>query len=176
MRHISIPAAVVALLCFASCKKAKVVEFDLQYQSSFQIVGSSQAGENFFQSTPDIATNTAQKFTDNNTSAELVDSAFITLLRLTITFPSAENFDLVDTIGASLTAAGLTELKVVPDAAHANDASKIYTFATTKVNIKEFIKGTAFKARFYLSLDENPLNNITIDVELEATVYARENE
>jgi hypothetical protein len=108
-----------------------------------------------------------------NTTADLVDSAHITQLELTITSPALENFDLIDTIRAYLFD-GVNEVQVAIDQPHVDDGAKTITFQANHVDVKEFVKLDMFKCRFWISLDENPLNNISITVDVTFKVYAKE--
>lgn len=177
MKYFTIPLAAVALLALSSCKgKVKAIEFDLVCQGNFQIVGSAQAGQSFFQSTGDITTNSASTFTTKNTAADRIDSAVITTLKLTITSPALEDFDLIEWVLASLTGTGLTELSVASDQPHTDNASKTLTFSAGSVDVKEFVKLDKFRARFSIKLDQDPLNNVSITVDITFKVFARENE
>lgn len=178
MKRFTFSLAAIVLLGFTSCKKnPPTVDFDIVCpQATFTIVGSAQPPENHDLTTGDITTNSADRFTANNTSADRVDSAFITKLEIKITSPPLEDFNLLDSIIASIEGAGLTKTEIARDVPHTNDNSKTITFSPGKVDVKEFVKLDKVKLWFWCSLDEDPLNNVTISVDVTFTVYARENE
>jgi len=174
------------VLGFTSCKKKdepdpgpqpKTVSFDLTYSSQMQISGSSQPHDQEFAiSTPNISTNSAAEFTSHNTSADRVDSAYITNYNLTIKFPTTQTFDLLRWIRSYIESEGSSDFLVQDIDTFMDNGSKVLSFVLPKANFKEAIKKDNIKAKCVIKLDQGPMDNVTIDVDLGFKVYARENQ
>lgn len=174
MRQVII-ALLAATVLLPACKKVKSIEFDLNYQTLITIQGSAMAPQEFSISSSDIITDSDAEFASRNTSAERVDSARVTNLKLTIQAPPSQDFDLLAFIRANLTAAGLSQMQIASIDPYGDGGSKVITFSASG-DVKEFIKKDKFQTRFDVKLDEDPDGNVTIQVEITVRVYARENE
>src|SRR4051812_10079822 len=87
---------VILVLSLFGCSKVdELLTFFISDQTSFRIESSSPLDLPFEIATPDVTTNSSQKFQNNNTSASKVKDVKLEEMRLTVTNPAGKNFNFL---------------------------------------------------------------------------------
>ncbi len=92
-------AVVVVAMVLVNCKKVDdLLTFTISDQVAITIPPSSPLNLPFEIATPDVTTNSNQKFANNNTQASLVKDVKLQEVKLTITAPSGKTFSFLKSI------------------------------------------------------------------------------
>lgn len=165
---------IIALTMFASCDEiAKLIEFDLDYDSSVVIPSSTVISLPISLQTPSIQTNSASTFESNGTRADLVDKIRLSSMNLTITSPTDGDFGFLEEIELYISADGQTERLIASATDIGENVGKTITLDTEDTNLKAYIVQDDFQLRFSTVTDETIEQDHHIDIRSVFTVSAK---
>lgn len=172
MRKIYLNTIIAFVLLFAnqSCKLIdKLTQFDVPYTTNFTIPATSVIAlpipiPNIVQPTT-LSTNSTQTFANNNTKADLLEKVQLKKLTLTITNPSGQKFDFLQSADIYISADGLAELKVasisnIDDATVGNSID----MTTATDDLKEYLKKDVITIRVAATADKTTTSDIQVKV------------
>lgn len=96
-----------------SCKKIEqLLSFTITNETDFTVNSSSPVNLPASINTPDVATNSSQEFSNNNTKANLVKEIKLQSLKLNITDPTGQNFDFLKSVKIFISTNGSDEIEL----------------------------------------------------------------
>jgi len=174
---------IIALLLFSltqvgsSCKKLReLTRFKLTNTSYATVPGGGIVNLPIQIFTPDIETNSAQEFETNQTEANLVRSAFLEKLTLTIYDPNEANFDFLRSLEVFISAENQEEksIAVITDIPQTGLQSLSMT-TNSAVDLKEYVKGDSYSLRIQATTRAVPSSDVTVRLnsvfDIEAKIF-----
>jgi hypothetical protein len=149
----------------------QATEFDISYSTSLSVPSNTMSlNVPIDFTTPDVPTQSNQKFLDNKTAAELVDEIKFTKFNISA---GGGNLDFLKSLSIYVKASGVGEQLVATKNPVPTGASSI-SLDLTDVNIKTFIIQPNIQFRVTVTIDGSTLNgqNLSLDetVHVKATV------
>ncbi|MFP3860726.1 MAG: hypothetical protein ACLFUW_07880 [Bacteroidales bacterium] len=162
MRKLILVAIVFSL---TTCEHLdEMTEFDLDYETSFTIPGTLAIDTPFSISTPEIETNTSQEFSQNNTSADLIEEITLTGLNMTISSPQDSDFSFLNDIEVYLGADGMNDTLIASRNSIPDDVGSTLELQTTSVDLKEYLLKDSFQVKVTVTTDETINQDHEIDL------------
>ncbi len=135
----------VLLLFIIGCKKVdKFTQFNLPYNDDIIIPKSTAISLPFNIFTPEIKSNSESQFAVNDTRKDLVESIFLTKLKLTLNQPETETFDFLKQVELSIDAEGLGEKLVAWSYDIPQNIGNELELVLTESDLQEYIKKDEF--------------------------------
>lgn len=156
-------------LSSAGCKALKkLTQFRINQSTEFSIPSTLLVNVPVSLPSPEITTNSAQTFSNNNTNADLIESVKLEEMKLTITAPAGKSFSFLKDIQLYLSAPGLQEVLV---------AEKLNVTSTTgellldvkDLELKEYLKQDKISLRSQVVTDE--LITQTVEVKADSRFF-----
>ncbi len=159
-----------SVLSFSSCNQLdKLTQFDMSYESSVTIPSTAGVDLPFNLFTPDITTNSEQKFSVNNTKKDLIDEISLKSMELQITAPGDGTFSFLKSVDIYIKADGLSELKIAWKDNIDTSAGNLIQLDTSNDNLKDYILKDSFSLRVQTVTDE--LINQDYDIKVTSTFH-----
>jgi hypothetical protein len=172
MKKIIIFCAVAIFVCVLNgCKLIdKLTKFDVDYSTSIVIPQTVIPIQVLNINTPDITTNSEQTFSNNNTAADRIESVILKRLTLTITSPSGQKFDFLESAAVFISADGLSEIQVA-SISDIDDATvgSVIEMNPSGQDLKEYIKKSKIKLRVTTTTDK--VISQDVHVKVDATFF-----
>ncbi len=130
-----------------SCKELdELLTFTITDQVGFTIESTSPLDLPLNIPTPDVTTNSQQKFENNNTTAALVKDIRMDNLTLTITDPTGKTFSFLKSIHLYISTNNSDEIEL---AYHDNVPADVSTVAliTTSEKLDAYVKSSSYRLR-----------------------------
>ena len=168
-------ALIAIVVVLNSCKLLdKLTQFNVDYSTTFTIPPSSLLGGigvplNVPGSSADqVTTNSAQTFSNNNTSADHIKSVNLKTLKLTITSPSGKKFDFLKSAILYISADGLPKIQVA-SIDNIDDATVGNTINLTPVtaDLKDYLIKSTYTVSETVTTSQNNTDNV--DIKADAT-------
>ena len=137
--------AVVLFALISGCNKAGV-NFLISNQADFRIESSSPLNLPFEMGTPDVTTNSAQEFQNNNTATNLIKEVKLEELKLTITSPSGKTFSFLKSVQIFISTNSSDEIELASLDNIATTATSI-SLTTSTQNLEKYVKASSYKLR-----------------------------
>ena len=102
----------IVLLAVLLCSCKKLTEFTITNTSNFMVNSTTSVNTPITILTPPVTTNSQYAFSSNQTDANHVKQITLQQLSLTITNPTGQNFDFLQSVKLSISASGLTDQEV----------------------------------------------------------------
>ncbi|MDB5228147.1 MAG: hypothetical protein JWN78_2340 [Bacteroidota bacterium] len=148
---ISFYVIIAFVISLGSCKLIdKLTQFNVDYSTNFTIPPTAVTGLPIdLNLTPsEVNTNSAQTFSDNNTSGDHIKEVMLKKLTLTITSPAGRKFDFLKSASIYLSASGLPEVLVASiDNINAATVGSSIELTPTSQDLKAYLIKPAFTIR-----------------------------
>ena len=168
------------LMCLAlfsaivACEKLdELTTFNIKNETEVSIPSQSGLNIPIILRSPEVKTSSEQTFKNNNTRADLVETAHLSELLLTITAPEGQNFNFLNEISLYIKDdEGNEELiafrKSIPE-----DGSQVLSLETTSTNLKPYIQKEAFSLRTEVKTDQIVNHQVDIKINMTFRVKAK---
>lgn len=156
---------------FFSCEEAEdLLTFTIENEASITIPKSTPVNTPFDIQTPDIETNSNEKFENNNTSADKVKDVILKNMTLTITSPQEKTFNFLKSIELYISSNADNEI-LLAEKNNIPEGVQELTMNTTDQKLDEYIKAESYNLRTKYVTDEVLDENVDIlaDMEFEVT-------
>lgn len=148
MKFLKVLVILAALIPFTSCEKVdEFTMFDMDFSSSIVVPSSSGLNLPFDLFTPDMETNSEAQFGVENTNKELIEEITLTEMKLTLTAPSDQRFDFLESLTIYINADGLSELEIASVTDIPETIGTELVLTPTGNDLKEYIKKDKFTIR-----------------------------
>lgn len=152
-----------ALFMLTACKK-KLTQFYIKYNSTVTVQSTFGQFVPFNMNTPEMTTESEQKFEVNNTSKDRIRSIFLNDLVLTITSPNNEDFSFLNAVEVFISSPLHTEQKVASKVNISNSVGVQLVCDVEDLDLQNYIKDESFTLRLKTTTDETLSQNVEIDV------------
>jgi hypothetical protein len=162
----------VVFISLCQCSKVnELLTFFISDQTTLRIENTAPVNLPFEVPTPEISTNSNQKFENNHTSANLVKDIKLNELRLTITNPVNKTFSFLKSIQVYISTTQNDEILL---AHHDNVPADVSMIAliTTQEKLDHYIKSDSYKLRTKIITRETFTQAIDVQVDLKFKVTA----
>jgi hypothetical protein len=149
--------AIITLLgasLFACEQVDELTQFEMDYSTSFTIPGTIGMDIPIDLRTPEIQTNTTEKFSGQDTREDLVEEIVLREMNLSIESPSNGDFSFLNGLTIFLSAEGMEEVKVAWKDSIPEDAGSNLQLKTASADLKEYIFKDQFQLRVQSQTDE----------------------
>ena len=167
-RHI----CVVALVLLQGCNDmSDLLSFQLSDTTSFTIQSTSPLSLPFEVATPDVTTNSTQRFQNHNTKAELIRDVKLKEVALTITEPADKTFSFLKSIHIYISTDDLEEIEL----AFLEDietTSNHIVLAPVEHKLDQYIKSRSYKLRTEVVTRETFTQDIEVKADITFSVMA----
>lgn len=128
--------------------------FTIEYEQEAKI--SSNVGINlpFNVMTPDMETNAEQRFENEDTKKEFIESIFLEELTLTIFDPEGEDFSFLEEISIFMRTDNLEEVMIASKKPVPSSSSNTLQLDCTEQDLQQYIKEESFTLRLNAVTDE----------------------
>lgn len=167
--------AIILLILIAvstGCKDIdELLTFTISDQTTFTVESASPLNLPLEIATPDVTTNSSQKFENNNTTASLVKDVKLEELRLTIISPSGKTFSFLESVHLYISTGpddeiALAHIEEVPAGVSA------ITLITTTEKLDKYVKASSYKLRTSVVTRETLTEAVDIRTDLKFKVTA----
>ena len=160
------PIFAAALVLLLGCNDvADLLSFQLSDTTTFRIESATPLSLPYEVATPDITTNSTQRFQNHNTNAELVRDVKLKEVMLTITDPSDKNFRFLKSIHLYISTDALEEIELA-FLEDINTTSNRLMLAPVEHKLDEYVKSPSYRLRTEVVTRET----FTQDVEVQADI------
>lgn len=150
-----IPITLLLFLSFASCEQVdELTQFEMDYTTSFTIPGTLGMDVPIDLQTPEIQTNSTEKFSGQDTREDLVEEIVLQNMNLSIQSPSDGDFSFLNGLTIYLSAEGMEEIKVAWKDSIPEDPGSTLELETATADLKEYIFKDQFQLRIQSRTDE----------------------
>jgi len=153
----------LAVFMLTSCKK-KLTQFYIKYNSTVTVPSTFGQFVPFSVNTPEMTTESEQKFEVNNTSKDRIRSIYLNDLVLTITSPSNEDFSFLNEVEVFISSPLHNEQQVASKLSIDNSIGAQLVCDVQDVDLQNYIKDENFTLRLKTITDETIAQNVDIDV------------
>lgn len=156
----------VMMLLFLSCEDEldKLTMFDIDNSTSFSIPATTIIDSPIAINTPEIESNSNNDFENNNSRKELIESAKLTRLQLTVDSPDNGNFDFLNEVELFISADGLTEIPLASIENIPADQLKELNLTPTSEELRPYLQADNYNVRVRAITDETIAQEYTINV------------
>ena len=161
-RHIFVVALV---LCQGCNDVGELLSFQLSDTASFRIESSSAINLPFEVPTPEVTTNSTQRFQNHHTKAEFVRDVKLKELSITVTEPATKSFSFLKSIHLYISTDELEEVELA-FLEDINTTSNHLVLAPVEHKLDEYVKSPSYRVRTEIVTRET----ITEDVEVRADI------
>ena len=142
-------------LLFTSCEKVEeLTQFDMDYNTSFTIPGTIGVDMPIDMQTPEIETNSEQKFSGQDTKKDLIEEIVLKEMNLSIQSPSDGDFSFLNGLTIYINASGMEETRLAWKDSIPDTAGSTLQLETTPEDLKEYIFKDHFNLRVVSQTDE----------------------
>lgn len=174
MKKVSSLLAFAVLATFFSCEKIKdFTTFNINSQAEVKIPAQTGLNMPIVVRSPEINTSSEQVFKNHNTSPELVESAFLNQVSLSIVAPETQNFNFLNEINLFIKDGEGNEALLASKKGIPESSLQILELETSGTNLKPFIQKGSFTIRTDAITDQVVDTEIEIKVEMTFTVSAK---
>ena len=155
----------VFLFALSSCKKIEeLTQFDIGYKSKVVVSPSFGVNAPFEILTPDISTNSESEFSSRGTGKDYIDKINLSSMVMKITAPTSQRFDFLKSIEISISASGLSDLKIAQKLDIPDSVGNEVALDVMENDIAEYIKKDKFRLKVKVVSDKTIANEVQIDV------------
>lgn len=173
MKKLLLFIALVTFASFQGCNALKkLTQFRVNQSTDFSVPSSLLVNVPISLPSPDITTNSSQTFTNNNTSADMIESVKLEEMKLTITAPSGKSFSFLKDIQLYLSAPNLPEV-LVAEKLNVSSTTGELLLDVKDVELKEYLKKDKLSLRSQVLTDEVLTQSIQIKADSRFFVDAK---
>lgn len=155
-----------------ACEEVKnLLTFTIKNDTTFTIENQFGPDVPFSVPTPDVTTNSSQKFENNNTAANLVKTIKLNDLELEIKSPEDFTFSFLKSLTIFISAEGVEETEVAYKNNISKDAQRI-DLETYDKDLSPYIKKDTYDLRFKAVTREAFARDVTLKADMEFEVRA----
>ncbi|MDP9040531.1 MAG: hypothetical protein M3N30_01035 [Bacteroidota bacterium] len=161
----------LCVLC-CSCKKIEeLFTFTITNQCSVTIASTSPVNLPVDVTTPNVTSNSSQEFKNNNTNVSLVKNIILENLQLTITSPSNQTFNFLQSIHIYISTNSSNEIELAHlDQIPANVSS--IALIPTQAALDQYVKASSYNLRTEVVTNQVITQNVDIIVNSKFKVTA----
>ena len=161
------------MLLTVSCEEVnELTKFDIEYDKSFTVETTFGVETPISISTPDITTNSEEKFSGNDTKKDLVEEIVMKELVLTLQSPSDSDLSFLKNLTLYIDAEGMEETEIASRENIPDDIGSKIEMETTNADLKEYIFKDSFSLRTKVTTDETISEDHEINAAMVFTVDA----
>ena len=150
-----ITITMVLALSLAACEQVdELTQFEMDYTTSFTIPGTIGMDVPIDLQTPEIQTNSTEKFSGQDTREDLIEEIVLREMNLSIESPSGGDFSFLNGLTIFLNAEGMEEVKVAWKESIPEDPGSTLQLETASADLKEYIFKDQFQLRVQSQTDE----------------------
>jgi hypothetical protein len=156
-------------LVFSCSEVEKLLTFTIGDQTTFRVESTAPLPLEI--ATPDVTTNSSEKFENNNTAANLVKNVKLQEVRLTISNPPGKTFSFLKSVNLFIST---SQSNALPRASIDNIPAGVstVTMITTDAKLDEYVKASSYKLRTSVVTRETLSSAVDITVDLSFKVTA----
>lgn len=153
-------------VCLISCEEAldKLTMFDVKNTTEFTIPSTTIIDLPFALPTPEVDAESNQDFSNNNSRKDLIESAILTRLNLTIDAPADANFDFLNKVEIFINAEGLDEVRIASIDDIPENGSASLDLMTEDTELREYLKKDRYSLNIRATMDKTINESYTIKV------------
>ena len=161
------------MLLTVSCEETdELTRFDIEYEKSFTVPATLGIDKPLSIPTPDITTNSGEKFSGKDTKKDLVEEIVMKKLDLTLQSPSDSDLSFLKSLTIYIDAEGMEETEIASKESVPDDIGQKLEMETTSADLKEYIFKDSFKLITEVTTDETISDNHEINASMVFTVDA----
>lgn len=162
----------VTIITFSGCDAVNdLLTFTISDQTSFQVESTAPLNLPFEMSTPDVTTNSSQKFENNDTRADLVKDIKLKELKLSITAPSGKTFSFLKSVHFYISTGENDEIELAYLDDIPTTATELALIPTTE-KLDTYVKASSYKLRTKIVTRETLNETVDIQADLAFRVTA----
>jgi hypothetical protein len=159
-------------MLLAACKKIEqLLTFYVSNETSVTIPATTPVNLPVNVGTPDVTSNSAQQFKNNNSNINLVKDIRLDNLGMTITNPANQTFSFLKSIHLYISTDSTNEIELAWLDSIPTTASLI-TLQTTQSALDSYVKASSYKLRTQAVCRQVLTQNTTVDIKLKFKVTA----
>ena len=161
----------IVVLFVSSCEwLSQLTQFDLPYETSFNVPLIVAADSTLSIETPSISTGITDAVAQYDTGLDLIEEISLTSMTMTLSSPAGGDFGWLSSIEIFINATGQQELALAFDTSVADDAGAVLELETASDDLQNYIKLDNFTLRFVIGTDETVLDEqeITLNMVMHA--------
>ncbi|MCF8230776.1 MAG: hypothetical protein K9J27_01205 [Bacteroidales bacterium] len=156
-----------------SCDKVDdLLTFTFNNQTTFTIENQYGSDVPFTVPTPDVTTNSSQKFENNNTASDLVKEINLNQMTLTIQSPDDFTFSFLKSLHIYISTEQVEETEIAFKDDIPEEATSIDMETYNDKDLSPYVKGDTYDLRFEAVTREAFAQDVTIKAEMEYKVRA----
>jgi hypothetical protein len=160
------------LTVFFACKKIEQwLTFYVSNETSVTIPATTPVNLPVNISTPDVTSNSAQQFKNNNSNINLVKDIRLNNLSMSITNPANQTFSFLKSIHLYISTDSTNEIELAYLDSIPPTASSI-SLLTTQLALDSYVKASTYKLRTQAVCRQVLTQNTTVDIKLKFKVTA----
>ena len=157
-----------------ACEKFnELITFNIKNETDISIPSQSGLNIPIILRSPEVKTTSEQTFKNNNTRADLVETAHLSELKLTITAPEKQNFNFLNEISLYIKDDEGNEELIASRKNIPEDGSQVLLLETTNTNLKPFVQKEAYSIRTEVKTDQIVNNQVDIKINMVFRVKAK---
>jgi len=161
------------MLLAVSCEEVnELTKFDIEYDKSFTVPAKLVIETPMSIPTPDITTNSEEKFSGNDTKKDLIEEIVLKELVLTLESPTNSDLSFLKSLTLYIDADGMDETEIASSESIPDDIGKSLEMETPSVDLKEYIFKDSFSIRTKVTTDETISEEHEINAAMVFTVDA----
>ncbi len=161
---VSILVVAVVFAALAGCKALnKLTQFYLKYDTSYTYPAGLPV-DIPVTAIPEIATNVQQQFKNNNTRSDLIQSAKLSDLVLTITPAGTQSFSFLKSVEIFISAPSMAESKVAYKYDIPDTIGDYLALDVTNAELKGYMAADSFSVRISSVIDKTVKSGITANL------------
>ncbi len=154
-------------------KLNELITFNIYNETEITIPSQSGISLPLIIRSPEIKTSSEQSFKNNNTKAELVETAHLSELQLSIVAPEKQNFNFLNEITIYIKDANGNEEPVAFRKNIPEDGSTVIKLETTGTNLKPYIQQENYSIRTDVKTDQIVNHEVKIKINMTFRVKAK---
>ena len=164
----------IVVLFLSSCDwLSQLTQFDLPYETSFNVPLIVASDSTLSIETPSITTGITDAVAQYNTGLDLIEEISLTTMTMTLSSPAGGDFGWLSSIEIFINAAGQEELALASDTNVADDAGSVLELETATADLQSYIKLDNFSLRFVIGTDGTVLEEQEITLKMVMHVDAQ---
>lgn len=164
--RVSLVFVLLMFTTLTACKKLReLTRFTVSDTSYATIPSGGVINLPFRINTPDVQTNASQEYESNNTRADLVRTAFLTEVKISIYSPNSADFDFLRSLEVFIAASGLEEKRIAYINNIPQTALKTINLTTEpSIDLKEYLKNETYQLRIQAVTRQLPGSDVTLEI------------
>lgn len=164
MKH-SLTLIALAVAALSSCKKAEpIAQLTITDQIQMSIPATAASATPFEMYSQPVYSDASQQLTNNDTKAEMVQSARLKEFRMNITQPLGESWEFLNDIEVFIAADQLSEKKIAFQYQITGGTVAALLLKTENIDLSEYIKKGTYIVKARLTTSKDISNEINVNI------------